>query len=224
MPKASARIPLLHQLNTMKNILVMESNIDSDMEEDVSLLQHLSTQSYIRPHKTNPLAYIHTSRDLVQLSSHKFKQLCRTTHEFFQQISTLIQDDPIFQNPSIFKQRDPAIQLALALELLGFNGNGASFGKLGMLFEVSHGAIVLYTQRIIKALIKYEKEYIMWPNSQKQLETSEVMKAKQFPGCVVSIDGSLIPLSQRPPRNGEAYFDFKKRYLCHSYYIEPFLS
>ncbi|MBW0565892.1 hypothetical protein O181_105607 [Austropuccinia psidii MF-1] len=195
MPKASARIPLLHQLNTMKNILVMESNIYSEMGEDVSLLYHLSTQSYLRPRKTNPFAYIYTSSNLVQLSSHKFKQLCRTTHEFFQQIFTLIQDDPIFQNPSRFKQRYPAIQFALSLELLGFNGNGASWAKLGMLFGVSHGAIVLYTQHIIKALIKYEKEYIMWPNSQKQLENSEVMQAKWFPGCVVSIYGSLIPLS-----------------------------
>ncbi|MBW0471994.1 hypothetical protein O181_011709 [Austropuccinia psidii MF-1] len=122
MPKTSARIPLLHQLNIMQNILVMESNIDSDLEEDVSLLHHLSTQRYLTPHKKNLSAYIYSSSDLVQLSSHKFKQLCRTTHESFQQLVTLIQDDTIFHNSSRFKQRDPAIQLAVALAQLGSNG------------------------------------------------------------------------------------------------------
>ncbi|MBW0540469.1 hypothetical protein O181_080184 [Austropuccinia psidii MF-1] len=188
----------------MQDILVVESNIDSDLEEDVSLLHHLSTQRYLTPRQKNPSAYIYNSSNLVQLSSHKFKQLCHTTHESFQRLVTLIQDDTIFHNSSRFKQRDPAIQLAVALARLGSNGNGASLGKLGMLFGVSHGAIVLYTQCIIKALIKYEKEYIMWPNSQKQLQTSQVMQSKGFPGCVGFIDGSLIPLSQRPSRDGEA--------------------
>ncbi|MBW0462486.1 hypothetical protein O181_002201 [Austropuccinia psidii MF-1] len=215
MPKTSARIPLLHQLNNMQNILFMKSDIDSDLEVDLSLLKHLSTQRYLTPRKKNPSSYIYNSSNLVPLSSHKLKQLFPTTNEYFQRLVALIQDDTIFHNSSIFKQRVPDIKLAVALAQLGSNGNGASLGKLGILFVVSNGAIVLYTQAIIKALIKYEKEYIIWPNSQKQLEASQVILAKVFPGCVGLIDGSLIPLSQRTPRDGEAYFDHKSRYLCY---------
>ncbi|MBW0582138.1 hypothetical protein O181_121853 [Austropuccinia psidii MF-1] len=122
MPKTSERIPLLNQLNIMQNILVMESNIDPDLKEDVSLLHHLSTQRYLTPCKKNPSSYIYSSSDLVQLSSHKFKQLCHTTHESFKWLVTLIQDDTISHSSSRFKQRDPAIQLAVALAQLGYNG------------------------------------------------------------------------------------------------------
>ncbi|MBW0526179.1 hypothetical protein O181_065894 [Austropuccinia psidii MF-1] len=76
----------------------------------------------LHPAKKTPSAYIYNSSDLVQLSSHKFKQLCRTTHQSFQHLVNLIQDDTILHNSSRFKQRDPAIQLAVELEQLGSNG------------------------------------------------------------------------------------------------------
>ncbi|MBW0536948.1 hypothetical protein O181_076663 [Austropuccinia psidii MF-1] len=139
----------------MQNILVMESDIDSDLEEDELLLHHLIQKRFLRPGKTNPSSDIYTPSDLVHLSIHKLKQLCHTTHEYFQQLAAIIQEDAIFQNSLTFKQRDPAIELTQ----LESNGDGASLGKLGILFGVSHGAIVLYTQHIIK----YGKEYIMWP-------------------------------------------------------------
>ncbi|MBW0508488.1 hypothetical protein O181_048203 [Austropuccinia psidii MF-1] len=41
---------------------------------------------------------------------------------------------------------------------------------------------------------------------------SQVIQAEGFPRCNGFIDESLIPLSQLPPNDGEAYFDCKKRY------------
>ena len=122
-----------------------------------------------------------------------------------------IQADKTFQNSSQNKQRNPAIQLAVALSRLGSNGNGAALGKIGMLFGISHGAIVLYTQRVIQILMKLKRKVIVWPTIEQRREMSQVMQAEGFPGCIGFIDGSLIPLSQRPPNDGEAYFDCKKR-------------
>jgi hypothetical protein len=39
------------------------------------------------------------------------------------------------------------------------------------------------------------------------------MRQEGFPGCVGFIDGTMIPLSQKPKINGEVYFDRKKRYV-----------
>ncbi|MBW0587007.1 hypothetical protein O181_126722 [Austropuccinia psidii MF-1] len=121
-----------------------------------------------------------------------------------------IQPDKTFQNSSQNKQHNPAIQLAVALSRLESNGNGASLGKIGMLFVISHGAILLYTQRVIQILMKFKHKVIVCPTIEQQREMSQVMQAEGFPGCIGFIDGSHIPLSQGPPNDGESYFDFKK--------------
>ncbi|MBW0470282.1 hypothetical protein O181_009997 [Austropuccinia psidii MF-1] len=148
---------------------------------------------------------------LQTLSSEKFQKLCRTTHESFEKLVSKIQADKAFQNSSQNKQLSPAIQLAVALSSLRSNGNGDALGKIGMLFGISHGAIVLYTQRVTQILMKLKHKVILLLTIEKPREMSQVMQAEGFPGCIGFIDGSLIPLSQRPPNNGEAYFDCKKR-------------
>ncbi|MBW0592987.1 hypothetical protein O181_132702 [Austropuccinia psidii MF-1] len=117
-----------------------------------------------------------------------------------------IQDDKTFQNSSQKKQCNPSIQLAVELSRLGLNVNGSALGKIGMLFGISHGAILLYTQRVIQILLKLKFKVIVCPTIE-QKEMSQVMQAEGFPGRIGFIDGSLIPLSQNPPNDGEASFD-----------------
>ncbi|MBW0583714.1 hypothetical protein O181_123429 [Austropuccinia psidii MF-1] len=154
---------------------------------------------------------MYTMNDLKTLSFEKPQQICRTTHESFETLVAQIQDDKNFQKSSQNKQHNPAIQLAVALSRPGSNGNGATLGKIGMLFGISHGAIVLYTQRVIQILIKLKFKVILWPTIEPQRKMSQVMQAEGFPGCIEFIDGSLIPLSQHTPNDGEAYFNCKKR-------------
>ncbi|MBW0562947.1 hypothetical protein O181_102662 [Austropuccinia psidii MF-1] len=154
---------------------------------------------------------MYTMNDLQTLSSERFRHLCRTTHESFEELVAKIQDDKNFQNSSQNKQCNPAIQLAVALSRLGSNGNGATLGKIGMLFGIRHGDIVFFTKRVIQILMKLKHKVIVWPTIEKQREMSQAMQAEGFPGCIGFIDGSLIPLSQHPPNDGEAYFYQKKR-------------
>ncbi|MBW0463760.1 hypothetical protein O181_003475 [Austropuccinia psidii MF-1] len=211
MPKASKRLPLLQTLNSLQLIDALNSDSDSDIQEDIILLDMITSQRYINPHRRYPSHYMYMMNNLQTLSSEKFRQLCRTTHESFEKLVAQIQGDKTFQNSSQNKQHNPAIQLAVALSRLGSNGNGAALGKIGMLFGISHGAIVLYTQRVIQILMKLKRKVIVWPTIEQQREMSQVMQAEGFPGCIGFIDGSLIPLSQCPPNDGEAYFDCKKR-------------
>ncbi|MBW0549934.1 hypothetical protein O181_089649 [Austropuccinia psidii MF-1] len=121
MPKAFQRLPFLQTLNSLQLIDALSSNIDSDIQEDIILLDMITSQIYINP--------------------------CR---------------------------RYPS-QLAVALSRLGSNGNGAALGKIGMLFGISHGAIVLYTQIVIQILMKLKRKVIMWPTIEQQREMSQVM-------------------------------------------------
>ncbi|CAH7669966.1 hypothetical protein PPACK8108_LOCUS4631, partial [Phakopsora pachyrhizi] len=63
----------------------------------------------------------------------------------------LIKDDPLFHNNSQNKQRALEIQLAIDLGRLGSNGNGASIGKIQMIYGVGAGTIGGYTKKIIHA-------------------------------------------------------------------------
>ncbi|MBW0490533.1 hypothetical protein O181_030248 [Austropuccinia psidii MF-1] len=212
MPKASHRLPLLQTLNSLQFIDAFSSDSDSDIQEDIILLNMITSQRYINPHKRYPSHYMYTINYLQTLSSECFCQLCRTTHESFEKLVAQIQDDQSFQNSSQNKQCNPAIQFAVALSRLGLNGNGAALGNIGMLFGISHGAIVFYTQRVIQILMRLKRKMIVWPTIEEHKEMSQVMQVEGFPGCIWFVDGSLIPLSQHPPNYGEAYFDYKKRY------------
>jgi hypothetical protein len=57
-----------------------------------------------------------------------------------------------------------------------------------------------------------------WPTTKEQLESSQVMQEEGFPGCVGFVNGTTIPLSQKPPIDGNHYIDRKKRcsQLCLS--------
>ncbi|MBW0512470.1 hypothetical protein O181_052185 [Austropuccinia psidii MF-1] len=211
MPKASHRLPLLQTLNSLWLIYAFSSDSDSEIQEDITLFNMITSQRYINPCRRYPSHYMYTMNDLQTLSSERLSQLCRTTHESFEKLVAKIQDDQSFQNSSRNKQHNPGIQLAVALSILGSNGNGAASGKIGMLFGISHGAIVLYTQRVIGILMKLKQKMIVWPTIEQRREISQVMQAEGFPGCIGFIDGSLIPLSKHPPNDGEAYFDCKKR-------------
>ncbi|MBW0508916.1 hypothetical protein O181_048631 [Austropuccinia psidii MF-1] len=149
MPKASQRLPLLQTLNSLQFINALSFDSDSDIQEDM-----ITSQRYINPCRRYPSHYMYMMNDLQTLSSERFRQLCRTTHKSFEKLVSKIQDDKTFQNSSQKKQCNPAIQLAVALSRLGSNGNGVALGKIEMLFGISHGAIVLYTQRMIQILMK----------------------------------------------------------------------
>jgi hypothetical protein len=65
---------------------------------------------------------------------------------------------------------------------------------------------------VIRAINDMGPTYLRWPDKDRRKEISEVMKAEGFEGCVGFVDGTTIPLYQRPSIDGEVFFDRKKRY------------
>lgn len=73
-----------------------------------------------------------------------------------------------------------------------------------------------YTERVIMAIMSVRHKWICWPDEQRRREISEVLTLDGFPGCIGFIDGTTIPLSQKPAIDGETYYDRKSRYNDHS--------
>ncbi|MBW0587790.1 hypothetical protein O181_127505 [Austropuccinia psidii MF-1] len=121
MPKAFQRLPLLQKLNSLQFNDAFSSDSDSNIQEDIILLDIITSQIYINPCRRYPSHCMYMINDLQTLSSERFQQLCRTTHESFENWFHK------FKMMKPFKSHyNPSIQLAVALSRLGSNGNGAS--------------------------------------------------------------------------------------------------
>lgn len=151
-------------------------------------------------------------KDLLRDREAEFRQCMRTSHAGFYAILEVIQEHDIFISTSRNPQPPVIIQLALTLERLGTNGTGCSVRRLGRDYKRSMGAIVNCTRRCLTAIDDLCSHYIQWPNAERREEISTVMALEGFPGCVGFVDGTNIPLYQRPGLDGETFFDRKKRY------------
>ncbi|MBW0469277.1 hypothetical protein O181_008992 [Austropuccinia psidii MF-1] len=113
------RLPLLQTSNSLQLINALSSDSDSDIQEDIILLDMITSQRYINPHRRYPSHYMYTVSDLQTLLSEEFHQLCRTPHESFEKLVAQIKDDRTFHNSSQNKQHNPEIKLAVELSRLG---------------------------------------------------------------------------------------------------------
>jgi len=119
----------------------------------------------------------------------------------------------VFSNQSYHKQIDVKIQIAVALERLGCDGNGVSVGRIAVQMGLGYGTVHLYTSRVIKALMSIQKDFIHWPTDEEKRVCSEYMDERYcLKGTVGIVDGSHFNLSQRPSVDGEVYWTRKYNY------------
>ncbi|KAL3689034.1 hypothetical protein R1sor_015343 [Riccia sorocarpa] len=123
-----------------------------------------------------------------------------------------LQNHPIFTNESHHSQTPPIVQLAVALDRLGHEGNGACIDRSMELWGVSHGTLVNFTCRVLIAIEDILSGQLQWPSPHERRQIFEAFAEKGFPGCVGLIDGTLVELLQRPAFDGETYYDRKANY------------
>ncbi|CAH7689785.1 hypothetical protein PPACK8108_LOCUS24922 [Phakopsora pachyrhizi] len=92
---------------------LIESESNSDREEDILLLHDIYTKCYLVPRSSNKLSKTYPPEDLMQLSPYNFKQLTWTTHIAFGKLCDLLRGDSIFYNNSRHKQIALEIQVAV---------------------------------------------------------------------------------------------------------------
>ncbi|EFP91044.2 uncharacterized protein PGTG_17316 [Puccinia graminis f. sp. tritici CRL 75-36-700-3] len=178
----------------------------SDVFDLVLRNRYLNDRSPGRTREEFDLAQLFNMRD------EDFKQAVRTTKLGFMWLLGLITLNPVFHSASFRPQLPVPHQLALTLERLGSNGNGASVGRFSRNLGVGRGTVIKASRRVIQAINHLSHTYLLWPDADRRKEISNVMKAEGFEGCIGFVDGTTIPLYQRPSIDGEVFFDRKKRY------------
>ncbi|KAI7938593.1 hypothetical protein MJO28_014172 [Puccinia striiformis f. sp. tritici] len=211
---------LLFPQNPSLNFLI--DNFFDDKTEAGEMLQLILSNRYlsIRPnpitHKEFNLAKMFNMRD------EDFKQAVCTTRDSFMWLLKQIYAHSIFHNNSPRQQLLIPHQLALTLKRLGSNGNGASVGRFSRNLSAGQGTVIKVSHRVIEAINSLSMDHIVWPSQAQHQEMSAVLREEDFEGCVGFVDGTTIPLHQRPGLDGEVYWDRKKQYSINvQVHLEP---
>ena len=168
MPKRSTQKPLEDALELTKNLLLYDSdsNSNSDLNEDLFYFNELLQKRYLAPRSFSLHHPQYKRQKLHVLPKLSFQQIFRTSLPYFLKLLEMIEGHSIFQKNSQNPQQDPAIQLAIALCRFGSNGNGAALHQLENLFTVGYGTIDLYTKRTMIAILSFQRTLLNWPDSE----------------------------------------------------------
>ncbi|PLW12400.1 hypothetical protein PCANC_23382 [Puccinia coronata f. sp. avenae] len=165
---------ILHPNNSTQalifNLIIGEEAQIEDCLAWVLSQRYLDTRSPGRFRDKYDLALLFDARDA------DFKQAVRTTKEGFCWVMEKIFLHPIFYNNSNRHQLPIAHQLALTLERLGSNGNGALVGRFSRNLGVGRGTVVKVTRRVLCAINSLSPEFVVWPNKERRQEISQKMK------------------------------------------------
>ena len=86
------------------------------------------------------------------------------TSQNFYNLSSLIKTHPIFNTNSTKQQADVSLQLAVFLRRLTVS----DIFTICALFGVAEGTVILYTQRVLEAILSFKLHFVKWPNDEER--------------------------------------------------------
>jgi hypothetical protein len=93
--------------------------------------------------------------------------------------------------------------------LFGLNKIGASIGRSARECGIGVGTVVLYTQRVVMALLSLERQYVSWPYAEERSVIAVQMAVYRVRGCLGYVDGTYVVLRYCPMIDGEQFFHQK---------------
>ena len=209
MPGKTERARELENLyHARKRILIDDYTSDSDAIDE-EMRQNLEmTATILRVRNfSRPKTYRNKGFDADQafqswLTDMRFVTFAHMSRSSFEYIFQMIRDDTIFVNPSFAspsRQRSVYFQLFVALTRLTADGDGGCINRVCELFNIGHGTIIKYTERVCAAMVRHVDRWVRWPDETARKALSALGQAKYgFPGFVASCDGTMIGIRRAP--------------------------
>lgn len=146
-----------------------------------------------------------------------FRSYLRITPSGFDNLVSVLESHPVFQNKSNNLQIPVNHQIAVLLYRLGHYGNSASLTKVGHWAGLGHRTIDLITRRVLTAICasKFHSQTLRPPSEEEKEASRSFAEAKSCPewrGGWCGVDGTCVPLHERPMLYGSSYFDCKCNY------------
>lgn len=183
-------------------------------------IREMYSMRYERPRNELPRGPSYLHHVLLALKAGRadhFREALRVTPLTFDKIVLKIKDDPVFANNSNHAQISIEEQLAVVLYRFGHNGNAASLQSVANWAGLGKGTVHLITRRVMTAVLRrsFMEEAVRFPTPEEKESAKEWVerhscKAWRHGWCLV--DGTLVPLAERPHWFGESYFDRKCNY------------
>ena len=215
-------------LQIFQNIINHESDNSSENEsiaEDDELitlsLLELSEQRYLNPRTHNIPKSSHWFNEILpSYDDKRFKKILRMTSESFKRLVQLISSHDIFKSNGNRKQAPVELQLAIFLHRIG---SKSDIFNICSKFGIGEGTVILYTKRIIKAIIAQKNLYVQWPKGEKRNHVHRGFQLMRgFENVIGAVDGTHIILNEKPSNSPELYFNRKKCYSIHCQGIVDF--
>ncbi|KAF8156700.1 hypothetical protein B0H34DRAFT_623992, partial [Crassisporium funariophilum] len=137
------------------------------------------------------------------------------TPETFDELLAKIDWLPMFMNASPNEQLPVDKQLAIALFRFGHFGNSASVESVAQWAGCLAGMAVNATRRIMRAFLSMHDDVIHYPSAVDKEAAKEWVEAASCAAWrdgFIFVDGTLVPLADKPGFHGKAYFDRKSNY------------
>lgn len=156
--------------------------------------------------------------DVLKHEDHEqFREILRINPETFDTLVREISDDPVFTNNSNNSQIPVEEQIAIALYRFGHDGNAASQSAVSRWAGSGKGSPALHTKRVMTAILRpsFTKKAIRLPTPAEKAAAKawvEAHSCRAWRDGWLFVDGTLIPLYDRPYWYGESYFDRKCNY------------
>ncbi|TEB26589.1 hypothetical protein FA13DRAFT_1582669, partial [Coprinellus micaceus] len=146
---------------------------------------------------------------------YRFRRNLRVSPATFDGLLAQIENHPTFLSTGIRPQMPVDKQLAIALKRFGNFGSNASVEAIVQWAGVSAGMVVAATRRVMEAILSLHDQHIHWPDAQAKEEAKEYVEAATcaaWRDSWVFVDGTLVPLAEKPGYHGESYSDRKSNY------------
>ncbi|KAE9388172.1 hypothetical protein BT96DRAFT_836701 [Gymnopus androsaceus JB14] len=147
----------------------------------------------------------------------EFCQDIRISPYTFDCLVQCIENDSVFTSGSDNSQMPVENQLAITLYRFGHYGNAAGLSKVSRWAGVGKGTVLMTTRRVMTVLLRpdFVEENLRMPTEEEKKQAKDWVEKHSCSGwrngwCLV--DGTLVPLFNRPHWFGESYFDRKSNY------------
>src|ERR1700720_2756449 len=147
----------------------------------------------------------------------QFREILRVNPATFDKIVDNIKGDPVFFNNSNNPQIPVEQQLAITLYQFGHDGNAASQAAVGRWAGGGKGSPSLHTKQVMTAVLRrsFMKQAVRFPTVEEKVKAKDWVEAhscRAWRNGWLFVDGTLVPLFDRPHWYGESYFDRKCNY------------
>ncbi|KDQ50998.1 hypothetical protein JAAARDRAFT_104390, partial [Jaapia argillacea MUCL 33604] len=183
-------------------------------------VQEMYSCDYGVPQNTLPQGPAYLPHVLMTQKSDRpdhFWEALRVTPTTFNQMVGELTNDHVFSNNSQNAQIAVETQLAVTLYCFGHNSNSASLQEIANWAGVGKETVELVTQRVMMAVLcwRFMEMAVPFPISEEKEKAKAWVvshSCKAWHGGWCLVDGTLIPLFDKPYQFGESYFDQKSNY------------